>query len=130
MKTELLRSAPTAQTTSNDKFQNPDDSFSIQLWTFYEHSHLNIHTIFILNYERIIFECSPKHSWNVTWMLLCPLGWYGYGWSSVRNMKKYIEKRLKIEDVEKIYSLPIRWQLFDLLACESADHSGMVPMEK
>ena len=58
----------------SDKIQNPNDSFSIQLWTFYEHSHLNIHTIFILNYERIIFECSPKHSRNVPWMLPCPLG--------------------------------------------------------
>ena len=58
----------------SDKIQNPDDSFSIQLWTFYEHSHLNIHSIFILNYKRIIFECSPKHSWNVPWMLPCPLG--------------------------------------------------------
>ena len=31
------------------------DSFSIQLWPFYEHFYLNIHTIFILNYEGIIF---------------------------------------------------------------------------
>ena len=58
----------------SDKIQNPNDSFSIQLWTFYEHSHLNIHTIFILNYWWIIFECSPKHFWNVPWMLPCPLG--------------------------------------------------------
>ena len=59
-----------------DKIQNPNDSFNIQLWTFYEHSHLNIHTIYILNYEGIIFECSPIHSWNVPWMLPCPLGMY------------------------------------------------------
>ena len=58
----------------SDKIQNPNDSISIQLWTFYKHSHLNIHTILILNYEGIIFECSPKHSWNVPWMLPCPLG--------------------------------------------------------
>ena len=58
----------------SDKIQDPSDSISIQLWTFYEHSHLNIHTIFILNYEGIIFEYSPKHSWNVPWMLPCPLG--------------------------------------------------------
>ena len=58
----------------SEKDQNPNDSFSIQLWTFYEHSHLNIHTIFILNYEGIIFECSPKHSRNVPWMLPCTLG--------------------------------------------------------
>ena len=57
-----------------DKIQNQNDSLSIQLWKFYEHSHLNIHTIFILNYWVIIFECSTKHSWNVPWMLPCPLG--------------------------------------------------------
>ena len=45
----------------SDKIPNPNDSISIQLWIFHEHTHLNIHTIFILNYERIIFECSPKH---------------------------------------------------------------------
>ena len=60
----------------SDNIQNRNDSFSTQLWTLYEHSHLNIHTICILNYERIIFECSAKHSWNVTWMLPCPLGLY------------------------------------------------------
>ena len=63
----------------SEKNQNPKDSFSIQLWTFYEHSHLNIHTISILNYEGIIFECSPKHSLNVPWMLLCPLGILSWG---------------------------------------------------
>ena len=63
----------------SDNIQNPNDSFSIQLWTFYENSHLNIHTIFILNYESIIFECSAKHPWNVPWMLLCPLGTSGMG---------------------------------------------------
>ena len=57
----------------SDKIQNPNDSFRIQLWTFYEHPHLNIPTIFILNYEGIIFECSPEDSWNVPWMLPCPL---------------------------------------------------------
>ena len=64
----------------SDKIQNPNtsNSFSIQLWTFFEHSHLNIHTIFILNYEGIIFEFSPKHSWNVSWMLPCPLGYLTY----------------------------------------------------
>ena len=57
----------------SDNIQNPNDSFSIQLWTFYEYSHLNIHTIFILNYEGIIFERLLKHSWHVPWMLPCPL---------------------------------------------------------
>ena len=71
-KTELLLSVSTAQATSN--VQNPNDSFSFQLLTFYEHSHLNIHTIFILNYEGIISEYSSKHSWIVPWMLASPLG--------------------------------------------------------
>ena len=84
----------------SDKIQNPDDSFSIQLWTFYEHSHLNIHTIFILNYERIIFECPPKHSWNVPWMLPCPLGdlnidpLYLAYWISL-GKKNWMDKQMK-----------------------------------
>ena len=38
------------------------------------HSHLSIHTIFFMNYEGIIFQCSVEHIWNVQWMLPCPLG--------------------------------------------------------
>ena len=80
----------------SDKIQNPNDSFSIQLWTFYEHSHLNIHTIFILNYEGIVFECSPKHSWNVPWMLLCPLGCFTLEWHSSKldtySLNKHVLK--------------------------------------
>ena len=66
----------------SDNIRNPNDSFCIKLWTFYEHSHLNIHTIFILNYEVTVFECQAKHSWNVPWTSPCPMGGQNDKWPS------------------------------------------------
>ena len=78
--TKCFHSTDNFQWSDKIKDRHPNDLISIQLWTFYEYSHMNIHTIFILNYEGIIFECSPKHSWNVPWMLPCPLGSFFAGW--------------------------------------------------
>ena len=70
----VLRGTAGCHIVSVPNVRNPNHSFSIQLRTFYEYSHLDIHTIFILNCKGIIFECWGEHSWTVTWMLLCPLG--------------------------------------------------------
>ena len=66
IKTELL--------PSSDNIQNQNDSFSIQLRTFYEHSHVNIHTIFILNCEGDHFWMFDKPFLECSMNVIMPTG--------------------------------------------------------
>ena len=96
--TELLPSASIVQTISNvlKKIRiqmihlafSSEHSMNILTWTFIQ--------FFFLNYEGIIFECSPKHSRNVPWMLPCPLGWSHHfvNLGTTRSMPHFDEKHI------------------------------------